>query len=649
MIGDLTGATLSNYQPSQAICDFTEVVKKDYNIGVEILNKPYIEFNDRSVIEDENRGQLMFNAFVDESVEDPNEAWRWRGTRSMARNKGIAMHANLTANFLLPLFIAQNDDDEVDRGFSEVMQDVIEWMAQPQNSNYQSSFMQMVFAMESNPVTFLEAEYCEVYQKIKDRREDGSIEIKEVLDEVLSGFQAPILSSHQVLITNAYQRNLQRQRSIIKRRYVDKGELEAKYGDHPNWEYVQTGIKSIYSEEDGLFYDSKDDSEHEHLVAEETYLNRREDTEVCFVNGIYLGESAVEKNPIRHRDNKGNPKYNLVPFGFSRIGEHFFYYKSMMNAMGWDNNFYDAMSEVVMNGALLEVDMPIAVTGTDQIDSEVIFPKAVVSLDNPDAKVIPLLPRGNMAAGFAALRETEKSMSEASVNETLSGQLPEASQKAYSVANAQANAKKLIGGVAKSLAESVIKYGDLMKDIAINHITVPQVEELVGGKLKMKYKTFVLEGKMMAGKAMDKMVKFDSALIGMEMTPTEKKYKEMELLEQTGYPKKKRGMTLVNPELFAKFKYLCKVDVESMFNMTKEYMQPFLLAVRRELMNDPYINMLNLDRKVVYAHFQSEGDDLIVEEPQVPQQPGAVPENPMSPMVNQIQNKQASGVLSGMV
>src|SRR3990167_9624719 len=89
----------SAYNPPQAVKDFTSVVQSAYQKGEEILSKPWMELNQYSVIEDLNRGQRMFNAFVDESVEDPAEAWKWRGTRSMARNKGIAMHAQLTAAF----------------------------------------------------------------------------------------------------------------------------------------------------------------------------------------------------------------------------------------------------------------------------------------------------------------------------------------------------------------------------------------------------------------------------------------------------------------------------------------------------------------------------------------------------------------------
>ena len=127
MIGYINDKSkVSSYQPSREIKEFTDKAKEDYSIGDQILNETWVEFNNRSVVEDQNRGQLMFNAFVDEEVEDPHEAWKWRGTRSMARNKGVAMHAQLTANYLLPLYVVQNQDDDVDQEYSEIMRDIIE-------------------------------------------------------------------------------------------------------------------------------------------------------------------------------------------------------------------------------------------------------------------------------------------------------------------------------------------------------------------------------------------------------------------------------------------------------------------------------------------------------------------------------------------
>lgn len=613
---DTKSSPVSLYQPPTKVAELSNVVRKDYLIGIDILTRGWTELNNRSIIDDENRGGMMFNAFVDTSFEDPNEAWKYRGTRSMARNKGIAMHAQLTANYLLPLFTAQNDQDEIDQGFSEVMRDIIEWMADPTNSNYQESFLQAVFGMMDSPVTYLGAEFFEVYQTIKEQTDKG-YEKKEVLDEVLSGFQAPIYGATEVLINNAYERNMQKQKAIIKRRYVEKSELEAKYGEHENWQFVQEGWKSIYDADTQLFYDIKDE-EHPTLICEETWLNRRKDMEVCFLGGVYMGDADVENNPIKHRDNKGAPKYNVVPFGYSRIGKHFFYYKSMMNCLGWDNNYYDAMTEVVMNRAVLEVEMPIAVSGSDKIDSDIIFPNSVVTFEDKDAKVQQLLPNSNMVGGFTALRETEKSMQDSSVNETISGNLPEASQKAYNVAQAQAAAKKLIGAVAKSLAESIIKYGDLMKDIAINHITVPQVDMLTSGNLKLRYKTFLVPKK---AKGINKKIKFDDSLIGAEMTDDEKKSEELKMLSESGYPDNKDSLIRVNPEMFANFKYLCRVDVEEMFAKNQEYWQQILTNMKVALAQDPYINQEELTKKYIHAFFQSDGDDLIQKNP-MPQTPG---------------------------
>lgn len=623
MTGDITkDSPLSDYQPSAEVCALTNSVRKDYEIGTDILNRGWPELNGRSVLEDENRGQLMFNAHVDTSVEDPSQAWKWRGTRSMARNKGIAMHANLTANYLLPLFVAQNENDEVDKDFSEVMRDIIEWMAMPSNSNYQSSFLQVVFGMMSNPVTYLGAEYCEVFQKIKQRQDNGDVTIKEILDQVLSGFQAPVYSSSQILLTNAYERNIQKQRRIIKRHYPEKEELEAKYGQHPNWIYVKGGFRSVYNEENGLFYDVYDDTQlSQTIVEEEIALSRRDDSEVPFVNGIYLGDENVEHNPIHHRDNRGAPKYDVVPFGYHRIGQHFFYYKSMMNILGWDNMLYDAMSEVVMNRAFLETEMPIVVSGSDEIDSQMVFPNAVIAFEDKDTKAAPLLPNSNMVAGFNALNATAESISEGSVSDTVSGQLPDASQKAYTVAQAQASSKKLIAAVGKSLAESVIQYGDLMKDIAVNHITVAQIEELEGGNLKLKYKSFMLPNKVSGGRVMDKYIKFDDSLIGAEMTKSEKDMENLKMLEE--YPSDKGALIRVNPELFAKFNYLSKVDIEEMFTKNQDFWQPILLNLKQALINDPYTDQEALTRRLFYSYFQSEGDNY-VKKPQ-PALPGAVP------------------------
>lgn len=613
MIGDIHKKTpLSAYQPSKDVGDLTAVVKQDFLAGDEILNRTWTELNDYSVIDRMNKDQRTFNAFVDTSIEDENDSWKWRGTRSMARNKAIAMHAHLTANYIVPEISAQNEDDQEDIDMADVMHDIVEWMTSPGNSNYQPAFLMATMGMLVNPVTYLAADYAEVYADKKEKLANGKYTKTEYIDEVLSGFQSKVYSADQILITNAFEQNIQKQRALNKRRYIDYTEAEAKYGEHDNWTYVEPGIKSIYNDEDGLFYDVKDDEDAINLVEESTYLNRREDTEVCFINGIYMGEQDVfEGNPMKHRNNRDAPKYNIVPFGYNRINEHFFYYKSMMNALGWDNDLIDAMYETTMNKELLNLLMPIAVTGEESVDTDIIFPGSVTAFANKDTQVRSLLPGSNSSSGYNAMTAIEKSISDGSVNDVQEGNLPDPNQKAYSVAEASQNAKILLSAVGKTLAESVTQFGSLMTDIAVNHLTVADVEELSGGETKLKYKSFILNDKTVNGKKANKRIKFDEGLMGYEMDEEEKKNMGLQLAEEVGYPHNKEHLYIVNPPLFARMKYLVRTDPNRMFIKNQEYQQGVMKELYTLLRQDPLIEPEALVRKLTYAYFRSEGEELM--------------------------------------
>jgi hypothetical protein len=616
MIGEINKneKAYSLYQPSKEVLDLTAYVKKDYAQGEKINRRTWVELNNRSPLDDQDRGKRTFNAFVDENIEDPATAWQWRGTRSKARNQAIAMHAQLTSGYVVPNYLAQNDQDEEDQDFSEVMQAVVEWMLQ--NSNYRDAYVQAAMGMLVNPVTYLTADFAEVFQKIKERQEDGSIVTTEILDEVLSGFKADVLTSEQVLISNAYEQNIQKHRFNIVRHFVEYGELEGEYGHHKNWAFVQPGVKAIYSPDDGMFYDVKDD-EHPTLVEKVIYRNRRDDTEVCFINGIYFGEDDVNANPIRHRDNRNAPKYPLVPFGYQRINEHFFFFKSLMAAQYWDNQLLDAQYQIGMNRAFLDANMPVAISGTDQVDSDVIFPSSVVAFEDPNTKVQPLLPQANLGGMFTAMTKVEQSMEESSISAVTAGQLPQATQKATSVAIAQRNAETMIKGVGKTLAHSIVQYGDLLKDIAIQHIVTPQVEEILAGNIKLRYNTLTLDKKVVNGKELAKTIRFDEALLGRAMTERQKKDAALDLLKESGYPKRGKAIYRVNPQLFSRYKYLTKVEPERMFPENEEFRQAMLSQLYAQFANNPYIELEELTRKTLYSYFRSETEDLIKE----PEQP----------------------------
>lgn len=610
MIADYSKSNtpISLYQPSREVIDVTKNAKDSYEIGTAILNKPYEELNNYSVIERMNKDQRTFNSYVDETVEDPEEGWRWKGTRGMARNRAMAMHAHLTATLAVPMAFAQNEKQEEDKRMSNIMRDLLMWVAN--NSEYRSSYILATMGTLVNPVTYLNPEYVESYTTVKDTISEEDWKETKVLDEINSGVRCPVFSADQVLITNAYEQNIQRQSVVIKKLYKSYEALRSKWGWHENWYYVKKGWKAIYSPDDGLFYDVYDE-EHKDLCEEATVYERSSDTEITYIGGIYFGTPKVDYNPIKHRDNRNIPKVPLVPFGYQRINEHFYFWKSLMNIVGWDHNLLDAMYENTMNRETLDIYSPLQISGVDpsQVSGRMIYPASVVAFENPDAKAQPILSP-NRVAGYQAMREIEKSMSQSTISDTQAGELPDAEQKAFNVARAEQNARTILRGTFRSIGESVILVGDLFKDITLQHLTTAQVDEITGST---HYRPFILTEQMVNGKKVSKKILFDEGLMGRAMSKDEIKKIRLQDLSKTGYPKEKEHVYRVNPHLFSKMKYLITIQVDEMFEKNEAFEKAMSERLYVLLRQDPLVNPEAIVRDLLNANYHGGADERMVE------------------------------------
>ena len=129
------------------------------------------------------------------------------------------------------------------------------------------------------------------------------------------------------------------------------------------------------------------------------------------------------------------------------------------------------------------------------------------------------------------------------------------------------------------------------------------------------------------------------------MSEEDKKEYNLKLLEEVGYPQNKEHLYIINPLIFSKMKYLSRVDIEEMFPMNDEFRQAFMTQIYTLLRQDPLIEAETLVRKLTYAFFKSEGDDLIAKQPM---QPIQMKREVKSPMGAQIEGKMLSTALSGM-
>ncbi len=581
MIGLNKEAAPSTYQPGNEVRELTAKIRQDYQIGHEINHHTYSELNDESPISRMDIDQRAFNSYVEPSSNNPDEAWRANVVRPITRNRIISIAAHATATILIPSVFAQNDQDEEDKAAANIMRDLMEWVRS--HSDYDLTMLYGVIAALVNPVAYLKADYAEVLQTIRKRNVDGSITNTQVIDEVLSGFRAMNVPADEILITNPYEFEIQRQKAVIRRRFISFDEAEALHGDNPNFNFVRPGVKVLYNDQDGMFYDQRSQDTDRIDCEEVIYYNRREDLEIPFVNGVYLGNEDIENNPFKHRTNLDAPLYPFVKFGYEPIDEkRFYFYKSAVFKLAPEQDVVDTMYKMVMDGTFLSVMPPVAVTGEDKIESDVIFPGAVTAFSE-DAKITPIQISQNLPSAYRALEEMERSMNESSLDPLRAGVSSSGGRTAFEIARIEQNARIQLGLFGKMLARMVSDFGGLMVNDIVQHMSVGRVEELTGGNVRLNFRSFLLSDQSEDGRSISKEIRFDSSIEDKDQRKL-----SFDLLKKEGLKGGKR-IYLVNPTLFARLKFLVRIEPDSLVPKNEAFERALKLEAYDRMIQDPLV------------------------------------------------------------
>lgn len=595
----------SVYQPTdQKTKDVTAMVMKDYVFALDTQSKTRTEFNNRSLIQEINTNQKAFNSYIAPRSTDPDEEWRAQTVRPVTRNKLISIAAHVTVSILYPNIFAQNSNDEEDKEAALVMRDLIEYNIN--NSNYQKSFLEAVITALVDPCVILQSDWLEVYREVKRKKEDGKWTTEKILDEVLSGFSANVIPCQELLIANIYEKEIQKQRFLIRNRFIDFEEAKLVYGHHENFKFVQPGVKAVYSEVNKTFYDVRDEQLKMYLVNEVTYYNRILDLQIVFLNGILVTDPE-QPNP---REDK---LYPFTKSGYEPLNSgKFFYYKSAANKLGSDQEIVDVLYNMVLDGTYLQLMPPLALYGTEDVNSSVIVPGQVTSFKDPNTKLENIGPRSDLRAGLEAIGMVERSISESSQDSLLSGISGNGGgdRTAREAILLQQNAKTALGLFGKMIAFMVEDFGKLMIGDILQYMTVGDVDELSG---TIAYKSFLVPDKMDSGKKVTRKIKFDSSLLGSEdydeKTTKDKSYDT--LAEEGGLDSDVR-LCKVNPELFRKIKYRCTVSADELTPKSKAIEKALNLEAYDRLIQNPTIDQEAITREFVLDIYRPGQSDKFI-------------------------------------
>lgn len=638
--GKIITTPKSEYNPSQEIKDLILAVQEDYRVGWNILNTRWRELNDESVLTRMSIDQKAFNTYVEPQSDDPDEDWRDNTVRPTARNKIISMAAHLTAKLLYPNIFAQNDQDEEDKLGALIMRSLIEWNIR--NSNYEMSFLYAVNQGLVNPAMCIQVRYSKVLQTVRQKLEDGTINLVQAIDETLSGLLYHVVSLDEMLFTNAYGGyNIQLQRAIIRQRIIDLSEAQAVHGKNPNWKYVQRGIINVFNPEDNSFYQIQDEK-NPLATHEVTYYNRFDDRELVFINGVLMSD---KDQPMKHRrigkDIKGNPvTIPVYPFawsGFEPIDSgRFIYFKSLAFKMAEDYRLANKVWRMVLDGTYLQIIPPLVSFGGEELGTGIIFPGQHINFKNEKASISNPLQSANLTAGYNALATLENSISQSSQDQLRSGMPNQEDRTAFEVSRQEENARIVLGLSGKMIVHLVKQIGYLTVDSILQNQTIGEVEEITAGSIRMKFRSFLVPEQREDGRKITRKIEFTDELVGRTMTKEQKEERGFALLKKEGGLKADTRIIQANPNKFKDLKFMVSIDADNLIPMSKEFEKALKLRDYDRMILSPLVNREAVDRDFLFEEVApGQSDKYMIEGGQM---------NPLMAMANQATGQQNQSV-----
>lgn len=632
---------VSMYQPDGEERDVLKVIHYDYQTALKLRNEPREEFNERDLQQIMNDSQRAYNSYVARDDEDPDEEWKANTVRPVTRNKVISIAAHIMGGMLSPTILAQNDRDEEDQDSAMVMKDLMDWSFE--QSKYVRHFLFAVISAMVNPAVILYDGYAEVKRKIKEIQNDGSWKWKEMIDEEYSGFQNLAVPLDELYIGDFYEHDIQKQPFLIWRRVIDYSQAKIIFaGNEMFEEHVRAGLVIFYADEREMFYEQYDEDMSDRLVEWVRYYNRELDLEVDLVNGVMV--SAPDR-PMQRMDKK----YPFVKTGYEPIDEgRCFYYKSLVDKMQSDQEVIDVLYNMIIDGTYLQLMPPSVVYGDEEIDTAIIAPGAVTTFSN-ETKMDSIGVGSNINAGLSVLGKVEGSLSESSADPLQGGQATPGTQTAFEVARLETNAKRVLGLFGKMLSFMVEDLGKLRVSSILQHMTVAEGVDILGGQTRLKFRSILVPNRVEAGEKLSRRIDFetDGKSANQGLTEEELMDRKMKLMEEESDIKGR--IVKVNPKLFRKLKFKVKVFADIIQPKNEAVKKALNLEAYDRAIQNPMADPEAVFKKFLLSNYVPGEEDNYIKKPEEgppgPEGGGAAgPSGPAGPQANQEVIKQISGV-----
>ncbi len=625
--------SVSAYQPNAEVKTLWARVQTDYQVAYTLQHRSWKEFDDMSLLDRARVDQETFGAYVSNDFVPQHKRWRWRGRKNTSRNKLMGILSRMIAGMLYPFVYAKNEKNEEDKMTARVMRILVE--EHLRKAGYENKFLFMILTALVNPAVFVEVEYIEAMQRVKQRLANGEVQIIEAVDELLSGLNLNLVPIDELMLADFYTGDLQRQPYLIRVRRISYDQARKIYADKfyetdgkDLFDYVEAGKTRVVltGQENQTLYDIVWNESDRDFVQEVTAYYRDEDLQVTWVGGVFIGDTqnVYNTNPFQHRrltllKDKwiSVPIYPFVKSYYEPLDPtgRFAYGKSGAFKEYWDDQSLNAMHGMVHDGTKLDIFKPVFLSGVAKIDGIVIAPGAATGMPSGASATFQSIGP-NLKAGYDYLAQQDKDLSVSTQDDTMSG-ITKPDVTATQTAIATQQAKIALGVFGLMIADLIKQVGELTMDCVIQYTTVGELDTAVPGSLDMKFKTFLAKGKD-KGKDITNRVVFTSKYMGRRLSKEDVAKAEWDLHDKAGsITRDKNGKKVggtdnsdqriyeVNPYQFARYNYTMYVDADKI-------MMKSLGTDRKEKMDA--FNVLTDPRVAPFTDQQAVINDFAIEE-----------------------------------
>lgn len=592
-----------SYSPDDNEAAVHKLVFRDFQIGLENINRVYPYYQSRSVIEEYtyNLHTLTMADDVQIDGEDYQTEWQTRFRRPLTRHKVIQSTAHVLSNPISPHTSPVNERKKDSRKKAEILNDLHKFARN--DANYDSLYKKFIYEASISPAVIVKEGFMEKKRVVKVPSKDG-YETKTILDKEMSGFQSEIIPLDSFFISNPNEESIQKQRFLITRKFIDIDQANGVYGGHKNFKFVRPGQYLNPHTDGGFSYDNtKSELSERKLVEEITYYSREKDMYVVFLNGVLV----TEWDNAINREDKNYPFAKLI---YEPIKTGFFYGFPLASKMAQDQGVLDQVYNMTFDAMKLDLFPPTLIN--QNIEEDINVPGSLIFVSTAELQV-QRLREGNSGVqqAFLGINQIESQFQENSSSQR-SGQAQPGERTGTEASILNANSQIVLNIFVGNIIEFVIDYGKLQKSTIKQHLLMRVVNDILSKEELQLYKDISIKNKKTNGKTFNQEIRFILPYVNNEAHNKSRISNLYQEEKRTG-----NRIVEVNPVALLDFGYDMIVDAEQVAADSDQLKVSKYIEFYDRAVNNPVFDNFEVSKNLAEVMFPGRSAEFLNKEEEV--------------------------------